>query len=229
MVDFTTPEKESLIDELSKLYFNRNFGSTSKADLDTLMFSAYIEHCLNSGKPYDDYSLSKELGITQTRVRSLKERKQLKYPRKDFVWEKAFATAVENAKYDKYDHYIKVIIQDINVMNEVRHFIEQRGWYDECSLNKKLLRIPLACFVEICSENDAIETAFSDEAKANIRKLKYEDSAVKAFLQNFTKEGLKSFLMSASTEIISEILPMLKFTGLAQIAFDALLKAIEKI
>ena len=229
MVDFTAPEKEMLIQELSKLYYQKNFGSVSKVDLDTLMFSAYIEHCLNAGKPYDDYTLSKELGITQNRIRSLKERKELKYPREGFVWKEAFAEAVASAKYDQSDHYIKMIIQDINVMNEVRHFIEQRGWYDECSLNKKLLRIPLDCFVEICSERSDFTGVFSREAKENIKKLKREESVVKDFLQNFSEDGLKSFLMGASKEVICKVLPMLKFTGMAKNAFELLITAIEKM
>ena len=68
-----------------------------------------------------------------------------------------FASLVRNAKYDEADHYVKIIIEDVNVMNEVRHFIEEKGWYDECSLNKKLLRIPLNCFAEICIGNERIE------------------------------------------------------------------------
>lgn len=225
---FTDTEKEDLIIELSRLFYNKNFGSTSKADIDTLMFSAYIEHLLNAGESIDDYTLSKALGITQSRVRSLKERKELKYPREGFVWEEAFASAVVNAKYDKNDHYIKMVIQDINVMNEVRYFIEQKGWFDECSLNRKLLRIPLDCFVEICSENDGVEIALSSDAKVRIAKLKQEESSIKNFLQDFTQNGLKTFMMSASKEVICEVLPLLPFGGFAKTAFDLLLKAIEK-
>ena len=229
MIEFTDAEKLTLIQELSKLYYQKNFGSTSKMDLDTLMFSVYIEHRLNVGEPYDDYTLSKELGITQNRIRALKERKELKYPRDGFVWEEAFADAVANAKYDQNDRYIKMIIQDINVMNEVRHFIEQRGWYDECSLNRKLLRIPLDCFVEICLERSDFDDVFSCEAKANIKKLKHEESAVKDFLQNFSEDGLKAFLMSASPKVICKVLSLLKFTGFAKTAFDFLITAIENM
>ena len=115
----------------------------------------YIEHCIRNNIPYDDYTLSKQLGITQSRIRSLKERKELKYPHEGFEWKTVFAESIKNAKYDENDHYIKVIIQDINVMSEIRHYIEEKGWYDECSLNKKLLRIPFDCFLEICSEDEA--------------------------------------------------------------------------
>ena len=74
---FNEEEKIRLFNKIEEHYFRRNFGSMSKTDLETLLFSEYIESCINNNKPYDDYSLSKELGVTQARIRSLKERKEL--------------------------------------------------------------------------------------------------------------------------------------------------------
>lgn len=101
---FTDKEKIALFNKIEALYFNKNFGETSKADLEILLFSTYIDHCIDNGEPYDDYTLSKVLGITQARIRSLKEKKELKYPRDEFEWEDAFAKTIENAKYDDNDH-----------------------------------------------------------------------------------------------------------------------------
>jgi hypothetical protein len=227
---FTDDEKIALFNKIEALYFDKNFGSTSKADLELLLFSVYIEHCINKGEPYDDYTLSKSLGITQARIRSLKEKKELKYPRDEFKWEDAFAKAVETAKYDDNDHYVKIIIQDINVMNEVRHFIEQKGWYDECSLNKKLLKIPLNCFVEICSKDNGLNELFSEEAKHNINKLELEESALVDFMKDFSKDGLKTFLMKGSKETICTVLKALPLpaSGALSVAFSLLVKAMEK-
>ena len=224
---FSNEEKIALFDKISALYYNKNFGSTSKSDFETLLFSEYIEHCLRSDIPYDDYSLSKELGITQSRIRSLKERKELKYPYKDFKWKKAFAASAENAKYDEFDHYVKFIIQDINVMNEVRHFVEERGWYDVCSLNKKLLSIPLDCFVEICLEDESITELFSPDVKKKIKKVAKSDSDIADFLNDFSKEGLKSFMMSAGKEALLSVLSCLPFGGVAKVAFGFLRRAIN--
>jgi len=227
-MNFTPEEKIEIFNKIEQHYFIRNFGSMSKTDFETLLFSEYIEHCIKNKLPFDDYSLSKELGITQSRIRALKERKELKYPYADFTWQKAFAESVKNAKVDPNDHYVKMIIQDINVMNEIRNFIEINGWYDECSLNKKLLRIPLDCFVELCYNSDVFDEVFSEETKKTIKKIsKSEDSAVQSFLKDFSKEGLKAFLMSASKEVISEVLSLLPFGGIAKTAFDFLLKSIE--
>lgn len=226
-MNFNDEEKIVVFDKIAALYFDKNFGSTSKADLETLLFSEYIEHCMKNNIPYDDYHLSKELGITQSRIRSLKERKELKYPYNAFDWKKAFADSVSNAKYDETDHYVKFIIQDINVMNEVRHFIEEKGWYDECSLNRKLLRIPLDCFTEICIGDESMSDIFTMEAKENIKRVANSDNEIMKLVNDFSKDGLKSFLMSATKEAILAVLPYLPFGGPAKIAFDFFGKAIK--
>lgn len=228
---FTDKEKIRLFDKIEELYFKRNFGSTSKSDIETLLFSEYIECCISHDQPFDDYSLSKELGITQARVRSLKERKELKYPHNEADldwWKKPFAEAVKNAKYNEKDHSIKFIIQDINVMNEVRHFIEEVGWYDECSLNKKLLVLPLDCFTEICLEQDSLTVLFADNEKKRIKKLANNYDGVIEFAKDFSADGLKKLLMVASKDVINIVLQTLPFGGIAKTAFDNLANAVMK-
>lgn len=219
---FNENEKCNFFDKIADNYFVKNFGTMSKSDFETLIFSEYIEHCINNDLPFDDYTLSKELGITQSRIRSLKERKELKYPHIDFDWKSSFAQAVKSAKYDDTNHRIRIIIEDINVMNEIRHYIEQKGWYDECSLNKKLLTISLDCFVEICIGKDSLNSIFSPEAKINIKKIANSNNEIKTLAEDFTKEGFKKFLMSATKEGISTVLKLLPFGNVAQIAFSAL-------
>ena len=221
-MNFSNEEKQACFDKISELYFCKNFGSTSKADLEVLLFSEYIGHCISAGEPYDDYTLSKQLGITQSRVRTLKERKELKYPCKGFDWRTSFSDSVKNAKYDEADHYVKILIQDVNVLNEARHFIEEKGWYDECSLNKKLLRFPLDCFVEICLDDMTLADTFSVEAKENINAIAESNSDIHAFLSDFSKEGFKTFLMNASKQAILSVISLLPFGGLAKTAFSFL-------
>lgn len=72
---FSDKEKEDAFDVIAGLYFNRNFGSVSKADFETLLFSIYIEHLIDNNLPYDDFSMSNSLGISESRIRTLKERK----------------------------------------------------------------------------------------------------------------------------------------------------------
>ena len=62
-MNFTDEEKIIVFDKIAELYFEKNFGSTTKADFETLLFSEYLEHCMRCDEPFDDYSLSKKLRI----------------------------------------------------------------------------------------------------------------------------------------------------------------------
>lgn len=225
-MEFKDEEKIRLFDKIEELYFRRNFGSVSKSDLETLLFSEYIECCIRNNIEYDDYSLSKALGITQARVRTLKERKELKYPLHEDPdwWKEPFVNAIKNAKYDEKTHSIKFIIQDVNVMSEIRHFIETAGWYDECSLNRKLLTLPLDCFTDICLQDQSLY--LSEEDRKEIAKLATKHTEIANFASDLTRDGFKSFLMSASRETIGIVLQSLPFGGIAKTAFDFLSQVI---
>jgi len=211
-VEFSDNEKIKFFNEISNRYFNKNFGSMSKIDIEILIFSEYIEHCLRNRLEIDDYTISKELGITQNRVRTLKERKELKYPHDEFDWKHALETAILEAKYDEENRKVRMIIQDVNVMIELRHYIEEKGWYDEVSLNKKMFQVPLDCFLEIFMDLENI-TEFSKETKKKIKELKLKDNATIKFLKNFTKEGLKEFAMTASKNVICEVITLIPVIG----------------
>lgn len=224
---YTSAEKERLFDLIAKNYFDRNFGSMSKADFETLIFSEYLEHRLNNGLPYDDYIISKELGLTQDRIRKLKERKELKYPWAGFDWKEIFVRSLENVKLDKSDNYIKVIIQDVNAMNEIRNYVESNGWYDETSLNKKLLRLPLGCLADILLDEKS-ELVFSKETKDRIKKWEKDshrdDPSLSNFIKDFTKDGFKSFLSNATGELIKSVVSLIPFGGIAAAAFESISK-----
>ena len=73
--------------------------------MDVLTFSIYIERILDKSQDnfsaYSDYTLSKQLGITQTSVSNLKVKKELQYPYKDFDWRKRLADISKNTIYDE--------------------------------------------------------------------------------------------------------------------------------
>lgn len=205
---FLEKEKEQIFDTIAENYFNRNFGSMSKADFELLIFSEFIEICLNNDLVLDDYTLSKILGITQSRVRNLKEKKELKYPRKEFDWKVVFGNTIKNAKYNDEKKIVKVIIQDINVMNEVRHYIEEKGWYDEISLNKRLLQVPIDCFLDICMDLENIKE-IPQESKEKIKELKIKDATFMKLIKDISKENIKDFSKNAQKEILCKVIDLI--------------------
>ena len=227
---FDAQEKAETFDKLFDMYFQQNFGSTTKSDVETFLFSAFIEHCLNHGNQIDDYTLSKQLGITQSRIRSLKERKELKYPRGErFKWQEAFAESIKTAKYDEDNHRVKTIIQDVNVLIEIRHYIEISNWYDEPTLNRKMLQVPLDCFIEICASLDN-DIDFDKETEKVIRGLKSKEGVypqIKNLINDYSKEALLEFLKSSTKEGLRTLLPLLPFGNIGKTAIEFFLKILE--
>lgn len=144
-------KKATAFDKIAELYYDRNFGSVSKADLDTLMFSLYIEKILEQSEDdmdtYSDYVLSKQLGITQSKVKNLKIKKELKYPYSDFDWSRSFARVCKNARYE--NEKIIINISDPNLFIELKHFVELRNGTVDITLNSNLFITSIDMFVEL--------------------------------------------------------------------------------
>ena len=122
---FDTKDKIAAFDMIANKFFEHNFGQMSKSDIEVMMFSIYIEQCLDKKMPYDDYTLAVKLGIPESRVRTLKVKKELQYPYKNFRWKEAFQECIRYAKYDDKKALVKVNITDPNVKREVEHYIDE--------------------------------------------------------------------------------------------------------
>ena len=213
---FNEAEKRVIIDEIERQYFQRNFGSLSKTEWETFLFSVYLSHCRkDDGEAFDDYTMSKKLGLTQSRVRSLKEKALVRFGEDNDSWKEAFVMAIPKASYDKDTHIVKMLIPEKDVIIEVRQMLEEQGLYDERSLNDKLLTIPISSFLEICfalyEQNNAI---FSTSAEATLLELqkKYQDegkTALQRLNEDRTFNGLKTFAMEVGPDVLTEVLEFL--------------------
>ena len=72
MQQFENQIKQQAFDRIAGKYYEHNFGQTSKADFDILMFGIYLENLQMSGGDTDDFAMACALGIMEARVRSLK-------------------------------------------------------------------------------------------------------------------------------------------------------------
>lgn len=68
--------KDNLFKEIGEkmypLFFNRNFGLATKSEIESMLFYSYLKHKINSNGDYSDRTLSRELGISEVKVRNLK-------------------------------------------------------------------------------------------------------------------------------------------------------------
>ena len=236
-VYFSNDDKIKAFDKIAERYFRQNFGTLSKTDIDQLMFSILRDSGKDGNKKpinTDDYGLSKLLGISQTRVRSLKQSVQLKFPVEDENWKRIFASLIENARYDDIKKLVKMSIPDVNVLIEIRHLIEVSGWYDEYQLNPKLFQCPLDVFIKLCESLEEEKVQINEETKKKLRELSDKHAtdgnktAFEKLLAGDFKNGIKEFAIEASKEVLCEVLNLIPFAGFTKKAINSLCYAIQR-
>lgn len=233
---FSTDEKAMAFDLIADSFYKRNFGTTSKTDLDCLLFAILLKHCREHHRDFGDYYLSKQLGVTQSRIRSLKQKSALRYPSiiDNLDWQREFVQCIKDAKYDDVSKLVKVCVRDVNVLIEIRHFLEEQGGYDEYQLNPKLFQCRLDLFLLLCQSLDGGQQHFDKEQTAKLTALKKtlkKDSAkdgLQQIISGDLKGGLSKFVLNAAKEGICMLLQLLPFGGIAGDALKLLIEVINK-
>ena len=133
----------------SQLFTNR-FGSFSKADYEVLMFTVYLD---SLDKPARDYEISRDLGITEQRVRNLRIKSQLVFPQ-EINWIQQMENALQSGTYD--DGMVTITLEDPSVRNRIRYEVESKAGTVNLSLSSKQLVLPVESFLILaaCAESD---------------------------------------------------------------------------
>ena len=197
----TDAVKAAAFDRVAELFFNKNFGTASKSDIDVLMFSMYIDKILEQSEgeisTYSDYTLSKYLGITQSKVKSLKIKKELIYPREEFCWENSFRKIYSNAQYK--DGNILLFVPDPNLYIELKHFIEENNGLVDIRLNSSLLVVSLESFLDLV-------VYVADESEKNVIRNFLKDKFIErqANVENFEKQPISKTIGQSIGKICLE-------------------------
>ena len=225
-------EKANAFDQIAEQYFMCNFGSMSKADFDVLMFSIYLDRILENSEAdlnsYSDYKLSKLLGITQSRISSLKVKKELKFPYAGFDWKQSFLRISENARYE--NGKIKINIPDKNLYIEIKNFIESNGGFVDTQLSSSLLQISPEFYLNLLYE------MVDDNRKPEIHKaMEYELKEWKVDISEFGKKSIGTILKESASEnsldLICSLLDVIvsgSFVPLAKPAISAIIDFMKK-
>ena len=203
MFEFTKDEKIRMFDLISAHFYNHNFGTLSKNDFDLMMFHFYIDslyrrNSIDGQLDYNkcsDYLISKDLGITQQRVRNLKVKNNLVYPPKENDgWIKTFASLVRNARLEK--DKIVISIPDPNIYIEIENYLEENGSYIEKQLNSKLMIMRIEYFIDVC-------LLFEDEdnRKEVIKKIKKKCKEADKDVSQFVGDSIGKTLIKYSINI----------------------------
>lgn len=162
-VQVNTEKLKSRI-EMAELFTNR-FGSFNKSDYEVLMFTVYLD---SLSKPIHDFEISRDLGITEQKVRNLRVKSQLMYPR-EINWIEQLSEALKNGSYD--DGMITITLEDPSVRNRIRFELESKSKTVNISLNSKQLILPVESFLILaaCAEKnpDKVIHALNEKFKKN--------------------------------------------------------------
>lgn len=227
----TVESKAAAFDKVASKFYNGNFGTMSKSDFETLMFSLYIdqilEHDDSNFAQYSDYVLSRDLGISQSRISSLKVKKQLQYPH-NFDWRDSFSSIVKNARYE--NGKIKIQIPDINLYYEIKHSIEENGGYVDVTLNKSLLQISPEYFFDILISltREEERPGFKQFIIDNLQEAYRSQNQT---IELITKLPLGQQIKNCKIEIIIAVLEMIlpKADNTTIIAINAILPLFKKV
>ena len=171
------------------LVFSKRFGSLTKTDYETLMFSIYLDLL---DRPVRDYDISQELGIVESKVRTLRVRSQLLYPR-ELDWKKELANALNHGHYEESNHTITIVLEDPSVQNLLRNEIEKAYGVVNFSLNPKHLSLPVEGYLLLASRCE-------DNPDEALMKLNLAWRKEQKELGDITKEKLiKRVFTNAST------------------------------
>ena len=147
--------------KIAECYYDRNFGTISKSDMDLLMFTILYRGLtnLNEGEAPRDLALAKLLGITSQRVQNLREKMVFKYPDNGSkTWEEKIAELFKTPAFQMVnDKEVHAFIEDSMLRKEVEDFLKVNHFPIEYTLNKEviILRKPAICaLVYACCSNE---------------------------------------------------------------------------
>ena len=148
--------QESILNRIeeSQLFTNR-FASFNKSDYEVLMFTAYLDSIEEDPL---DYDISIALGIPESKVRTLRVKSQLQYPR-EIKWEEKLTLAIKKGTYDPVQKQITITIEDPSVRNRIKHEVESHYGTANLSFNTKQLILPVESFLILaaCAEENTDE------------------------------------------------------------------------
>ncbi len=217
----------AFLEDIQAQCLNRNFGTLSKSEFDLLVFHYYLlnKQANADGKYVSDYDIGRDLWLTIQRVRSLREREALKW-RTQEDWKAKFLECLKHARYDEKSDAVKIPVLDVNVIKEVRNFIEAAGLIDDYQLNPKVFQCNLDALIAMCLDfksgsDDNLCGKILDELRdckdRNVaRAVDEQEQPIRSWIKKAAIIGAQEtiasipYIGSASKEIVAKFLEKLR-------------------
>lgn len=209
-------DKTVAFDQIAKLFFDRNFGTATKSEIELLMFHFYMDALIKKHKTQDgvldytassDYNIGKQLGLPQSTVRTMKVKAQARFPER-FDWMKSLASIQINIRKD--GRKIIIPVRDVNLLLEIKNYIVEHGGYIEFESTGEFLKIRIEYFLMLMYETLEIgdKKKFVKEMKKHLR----DDDSEENTFEYMDKKQLCSDVFSLASQgldVISSIVDIL--------------------
>lgn len=209
---FDNDSRAKAFEELESKYYNKNFGTLSKSDFEILMFKIYYERSReksNNILDYDNYSISKDLGITESKVKLLKEKMGLKYPN-TIQWKEEIGNHIKAFEYFEDKQEIKFIIDDDYCLKEFQRLVLNSGCFYDGSFNSRIITFKIESFFKLFKdESNVYDVVFNKELKEKIQKKCPNNNELLELLKEVKKENIKKIIQLSSKTIVIDILKSL--------------------
>lgn len=218
---------KKMANEIAKRYFFKSFATISKSDLEVIFFHYYLEqkklvkrvgksHYNNSFADFfiNDFEISNELGITQSKVRNLRMKEYILFSRdnNEEKWIDDFIHCLNDkqsyigygkslVRYNPTNRLVEMSIPDVNLILEIRNCLESMGFYDEIVLNKHLFKCPINSFVALCKHIDTKKASpYLEKYSKVLDELDILDVTFeKKILEKLKQDGINILTASANS------------------------------
>ncbi len=166
------PGEESFI-RVAENYYNKNFGTMTKSELELLMFTILYEKREEQKMAVDDVSLAFALGISVQRVDGLKEKMMLKKSEDELdklQWKEKVSELIQKkaVTYDASAKSFSIIVSDVFVFYKAIEALRNNNLpYQETAKPRGLI-LSEAAFVAIayeCCDSAEKKKSFEETVK----------------------------------------------------------------
>ena len=204
--------KESItIKEIIQSYLGRGFGSMNKNDFEVWIFNEWRKL---QDKNLSDYAISKELKISETKVKRLRYEADLKYSsdNDEKKLQEQFFKLLENAKYKKENSKLQFVIKDKLLRGYISDCLEKDGRFMDSSFNANMVSIYVDDFSFLLEQFKEVIDTDKIIKEAEKKAESYHDFPVK--FSDIIKEKLKDlgkeYVGELTTESICNFIKGLK-------------------
>lgn len=201
-------EKGNLkIEEIIQAYLERGFGSMNKNDFEVWIFNEWRKL---QDKDLSDYQVSKALKISETKVKRLKYKADLKYSFDEEQLLNKFFKLAEKANYKKDGDKLLFVINDKLLRQYINNILEESGRFMDSSFNSNIVSIYVDDFSFLLEkfnriDKDKILERAKEKAETNHDFPQTIPGILKEMFLNLSKEKLGEITTNSIIDFIKYI------------------------